>query len=509
MAHTQANRLAGPPAVRRLCMAVDIESYSSRTMPEQVDLQNRLHWTVYQALQVAGIHPAHADLQVSGDGVIIILPPGVDERMVYSGLVNGLLSGLDKVNANPGPAGRVRMRAALGQGSIQNGPTGFASHAVIVVCRLLDSKELHQALRDAKAANAAFIVTDDLYGDLVVQGYGGLPASGFREVRVTIPEKKFDDQGWIQVPIGVPSPAQIPAYGDNRELQERQQAKLEAGGTVAAAVGLAWAALAGRHDPHVSAIESTMIGAATHGLVPESFLPGNQLNHGIRGGSTHGGSGHDATHDSGGHETAASEEHELGHSGHGSLPLGPLRSTPATAPATSSSGEADPPPNTQAGLAASTGQAAIHGGLAAQLEVVEATSGAPGSGYSAATAVESTQYRDGTHSVAVAEVTEHRTADGVELTGGVERATGLPGHETVQDMHFREEVHVTPWGHEVDGVVGEMAGTPGHEEQQEMAFQADYVGSAETGYHLADLHEEYSPVEHADPGHYDTHTELA
>jgi hypothetical protein len=161
-------------------MAVDIESYSSRTMPQQVDLQNRLHWTVYQALKVAGIHPAHADLQVSGDGVIIILPPGVDERRVYSGLVNGLLSALDKVNAHPGPAGRMRMRAALGQGSIQNGPTGFASHAVIVICRLLDSGELHQALHETEAANAAFIVTDDLYGTWSSRATAGCPpaASG-------------------------------------------------------------------------------------------------------------------------------------------------------------------------------------------------------------------------------------------------------------------------------------------------------------------------------------------
>ncbi len=116
MAHSLADRLADPPAVRRLCLAADIESYRSRSMSGQLDLQNRLSWTICQALRVADVAPARSDTQVSGDGMVVLLPPGVDERKVHSGLVRGLLSALDKVNASPGAGGRMRLRVSQGQG---------------------------------------------------------------------------------------------------------------------------------------------------------------------------------------------------------------------------------------------------------------------------------------------------------------------------------------------------------------------------------------------------------
>jgi hypothetical protein len=506
MAHSLADRLADPPAVRRLCLAADIESYRSRSMSGQLDLQNRLSWTICQALRAADVAPARSDTQVSGDGMVVLLPPAVDERKVHSGLVRGLLSALDKVNASPGAGGRMRLRVSQGQGTIQNGPIGFASHAVIATCLLLDSPELHLALRGTQAANAAFIVTSDLYQDLVAQGYGGLPAEGFREVRVTLPAKKFDGTGWIQVPVGVPSPAPVPAYGDDHELRERQRTALEAGGTVMAAAALAWLALAGRHDPHLSRVESDLIGMATDEVVPKGLLP-----EGLLGGGGHSGNGPaGAGHGSGGHEIVPAEGHARGNPGHDALPLGPPRHAAANANATTyaSSGEADPPPDTQAAVVAGTGVAAAHGGIVGQMEVVEESYGVPGSGTSVATGVEETVFADGMRSVAVGEVAEHPTSDGIELTGEVERATGTPGHELLQGEDFREDIHKTAWGYEVTGLVAHEAVIPGYEVGQGEAFQADYVGSAETGYHLADLHEDYSPPEHLDPGHHDTHTEL-
>src|SRR5947207_1271097 len=99
----------GRPAVRRLCLAVDIESYSKRPVPAQVDLQTRLLWTMVQACRAARVRATRCDRQFSGDGEILILPPAVDERRAVPGLILGLLTALQRVNAAPGLGGRMRL----------------------------------------------------------------------------------------------------------------------------------------------------------------------------------------------------------------------------------------------------------------------------------------------------------------------------------------------------------------------------------------------------------------
>src|ERR1700683_3246237 len=99
---------ASPPAIRRLCLAVDIVGYSGRSRSEQIDVQTRLLWTMVQACGAAGINPARCDRQDSGDGQILVLPPGIDEAKVIPDLLGGLLTALHRVNNPIGPGGRIR-----------------------------------------------------------------------------------------------------------------------------------------------------------------------------------------------------------------------------------------------------------------------------------------------------------------------------------------------------------------------------------------------------------------
>ena len=204
----------GPPARRRLCFAVDIESFSGRIQPQQLDLMRRLLWIMTVACENAGVSASRCERQDSGDGQILVLPPGVDESTVLPGFVLGLLTALKQVNETPGSGGRLRLRVSLGQGNVQMADTGLASHAVATVCRLLDSADLRAALAGEQAADAAFVVTDDLYADLVMKGYGGLPADAFRKIHVETPAKQFAADGWIQVPL---SPALVPGVPDYSE----------------------------------------------------------------------------------------------------------------------------------------------------------------------------------------------------------------------------------------------------------------------------------------------------
>ncbi|MGO9217639.1 MAG: hypothetical protein ACLP5E_07710 [Streptosporangiaceae bacterium] len=446
-------------------MAVDIESHSSRSAPDQIDLQNRLLWALVQACHAAGVSPARCDRQPSGDGMILILP-GVDERRVLTSMVLGLLSGLLRVNEDPGRGGRMRLRVSLGQGSIQVGTAGYASQAVIVVAQLLDCTELRQALKDNQAADAAVIVTPDLYEDLFSQGYGGLPAGGFREVHVSIPAKNFSHTGWIQVPGNLPRVLEVPPYQENPGLSERQRNLVTGTGLVAAAGGLAWAALAGVGAPRTRAggVEATLTGMASHSdFLPEALLPP-----GLRPGSgpdsggqdaRQDGHGHDlghddVPHDGSGHETAdgtsPGDSSADGHRGYGE---GAGHSSYGRTAATySASQDSDPlPPNSQAALDYSTGQE--NAGLAERVVAYTEIYGYTGYGTPYVTDSAAVEYTSGdTRAEEISQATEYKTADGVELEDWTETLAGSPGHESERLETFTlDEVGSESAGYQTTG----------------------------------------------------------
>jgi hypothetical protein len=419
-------------------MAVDIESYSSRTMPEQVDLQNRLLWTAVQACHLAGIKPARCDRQDSGDGEILILPPGIDEQKVLPGFVAGLLGALVRVNEAPGAGGRMRLRVSLGQGAIQKGATGYPSRVVIVVARLLDCAELRQALKDNQSADAAVIVTSDLYQDVFVQGYGGLPPGDFREVHVNIPAKKFSDIGWIQVPARPPLLTGIPAYRDNPVLLEQQHILALGAAGVATAAALAWAAFAGSRATPAGSMEATLTGLVSHSdLLPPGMQPFGDPEYGGVA-LKPAGPGHDAAahpvaqladvH----HETGDGDALAGGH--HGQAQQGNANPGYGSAAATDSA-RTDPdtlPTDTQAAVSYGTDLANRgHAGIAAELIGYTEIYGNLGYDSSVTAAAEVVRFTEGnTHGVAYEQAVEYRTPDGIELVGREAWESGAPGHET-------------------------------------------------------------------------------
>ena len=291
---------ASQSAIRRLCLAVDVESYSGRSRSEQLDVQNRLLWTMVQACHSANVNPAACGRQDSGDGQLLLLPGGADESKVLPGIILGLLTALHRVNHPAGTGGRIRLRVSVGQGAIQMGATGFVAPAVVTVCRLLDSDELRSALSASPAGDAAFAVTADLYHDMFAHGYGGLPPQGFRPVHISRPAKGFSADAWIQVPGALPLLAKVPRYPGAlaAELGRRQRSGRVTLAAVGGSSALAWAVFAGGHRDH-----------ATHGSPldyhrePDGPLdPGHEaMGHGgtdagiVDGGMEHGHVDQDAT----------------------------------------------------------------------------------------------------------------------------------------------------------------------------------------------------------------------
>ncbi|ETK35220.1 hypothetical protein [Microbispora sp. ATCC PTA-5024] len=201
-----------PPAVRRLCLVVDVEGYSTRGNPQAVEIQNRLLWSMWHACRAAGVDPRRCDQQDRGDGQLILLPPAIDEAYAVPRLLLATQSALHRVNRRPQDVGRMRLRAALAQSPVHKAATGYVGDAVIHACRMLDSPVLRHALASSPEADVAALVGDDVYRGLIAHGYAGMDPRGFRRVEVNVPDKGFSTSAYLYLPRSPADRSLVPAF---------------------------------------------------------------------------------------------------------------------------------------------------------------------------------------------------------------------------------------------------------------------------------------------------------
>ncbi|MEU3916901.1 hypothetical protein [Streptomyces sp. NPDC029004] len=186
-------------------MAVDLRQYSRHTYTEQADAQVRLRLVVEHALRRARVLRVRTQQQLQGDGRLVVFPARTDAVRAVPELILGLRDGLYEANRAPGAFGRIRMRAALGQGSISRADSGYLGECVVLVSRLVDSDGLRNALERNQNSDLALAVPNDLYRDVILQQAHGLPASEFRQIDVVTQKKEFSAGAWLHVPRSAPA----------------------------------------------------------------------------------------------------------------------------------------------------------------------------------------------------------------------------------------------------------------------------------------------------------------
>jgi len=183
--------------VRRMCVACDLEHYSRRPDNGQIEAQRAMARLLREAGERGALERAQWLTQPQGDGELALLPPGVDEARVITGLWRELREGLHRYNRHASTAARLRMRIAVHEGQTYIADNGFAGDAINTVCRLRDCAEVKNAL-SATGGDLVVIVSDRIFYD-VIRGYDAhdLPASAFTEVNVTMPDKDFQARAFV------------------------------------------------------------------------------------------------------------------------------------------------------------------------------------------------------------------------------------------------------------------------------------------------------------------------
>lgn len=179
----------------------DIENYSSRTGPQQGALQKGLMDCLEAAAEAAGLSRLEWLLQPSGDGECSVLPQDTDMVRLTDVFLREFDIALAVYNRRRQPFDwtRMRVRLALHVGPVHvRGANGFPGDHGVQVGRLVDAPALRDALAACPGADLAVIVSDRLYDDYIVQGYGELRPAEFRQVHVVVKNQRYT--AYVYVP---------------------------------------------------------------------------------------------------------------------------------------------------------------------------------------------------------------------------------------------------------------------------------------------------------------------
>jgi hypothetical protein len=189
----------GNELVNRFLIGVDVEKYSPRNVRQQDGTQRALDRILGEAAEAAGLDRQQWLTQPGGDGELAILPADVDMVASVSGLVTHLDDRLAAYNEDHSDVMKIRLRVAMHMDMILRSVLGYAGPGLVVLSRLLDSKEFKQALAEAGDANMALLVSQPVYS-VVESGLPGLRPGRFRSLPIDNPAKSFQQTAYLYIP---------------------------------------------------------------------------------------------------------------------------------------------------------------------------------------------------------------------------------------------------------------------------------------------------------------------
>ncbi|WP_326559993.1 CATRA conflict system CASPASE/TPR repeat-associated protein [Micromonospora sp. NBC_01796] len=203
-----------PPASRserydhRIGFGIDVISYSSRSAQQQAVVQTRVAALVERVVRRTGLRLDDTDRQDAGDGMLVVLPAGLEVHRILPELLHGWRAELVRDNAAH-PEARIRMRLSVAAGPIAASAIGFSGGTVIEVGRLLDSAPLRALAVHHPEADVVAAISDRLHLDVVREGHPGLTADEFQPCQVR--NKTFEGSAWLWTGAAVPAaPTQDP-----------------------------------------------------------------------------------------------------------------------------------------------------------------------------------------------------------------------------------------------------------------------------------------------------------
>ncbi|MCG8916278.1 hypothetical protein L6E12_10800 [Actinokineospora sp. PR83] len=181
-----------------LIITLDVRSFSSLTNPQAFAVRRQLYDLVISAFRAGGVDWDVCEHEDRGDGILIVVPPGIPKPRVLGPVLTELLRGVREADAGV-PGWTWGLRVCAHAGEVHRDANGFVGSDVNLAFRLLDAPVLKAALGNG-AGRAAVVVSEQLHESTVRHRYPGMADRTFRRVAVSV--KETDVHAWLHVPGG-------------------------------------------------------------------------------------------------------------------------------------------------------------------------------------------------------------------------------------------------------------------------------------------------------------------
>jgi hypothetical protein len=181
----------------QLCtlFAVDIARFTRSDRDD--DIRRFLHEQLYVMLQKAfdgsGVPWAACWYEDRGDGVLVVIPPGISGLNLVGPLPKRLRGLVRRQNHACRASAQIQLRVAAHFGLVEHDGHGFVGSDVNLLFRILDAPPLKEALA-ASCADMALIVSDDVYRTFVCRHRSLVSPDAFASVHFQAKDAEF--QAW-------------------------------------------------------------------------------------------------------------------------------------------------------------------------------------------------------------------------------------------------------------------------------------------------------------------------
>jgi hypothetical protein len=216
-----SSRTPSPPANGQVCtlFAVDIAGFTGPHRDDDIRLY--MHEDLYRLLEKAfdgsGIPWAGCFHEDRGDGVLVVVPPGIPCTGVIDPLPERLRSLIRRHNHVSCEAAGIQLRAAAHIGPVDHDGHGFVSSDINLLFRMLEARPLKRALTGS-GAELALIISDYVYRNVVCRYPSLLNPDSFQPVRFQV--KYARALAWTYLP-GTP-PSNGASAADHRPFTQRE-----------------------------------------------------------------------------------------------------------------------------------------------------------------------------------------------------------------------------------------------------------------------------------------------
>lgn len=148
------------------------------------------------AMTSSGISWSASSVEDRGDGVLIVMPPGVPVSVLIGPFLEAVAGGLETSNRLVAGRQNIQLRVAVDAGTVTTDQLGIIGQAVIRCVRMLDAAAFKAAM-SASGSALGVIVSESAFDEAVSQGVGGPGPAASQPVDLPSKDMQFTARMWF------------------------------------------------------------------------------------------------------------------------------------------------------------------------------------------------------------------------------------------------------------------------------------------------------------------------